>query len=303
MAKLHVNLTPALKKLSIVTKGVSTSMMMGQYKSMFRGRGVEFDSYRKYAQGDDASMIDWRASARAGPSQVLVKQFVEERNITVFFLIDVSSSMVFGSTSKLKNEYAAELVASLTHVALESGDSVGFAAFSDNIVAKTPPAANKRQFYLLSKTIVDPAIYGGNYDLAAALVFTLGFVREYAIVMIVSDFIGLKGEWKKALKLASGKFDLVGIMVRDPRDRALPAEETPFAIRDPFSGKTMKITPAQLRRQYEAVTRAQEDEVRQAFHEANADLIMLSTDKPFATAIRQFFEGRQRVVSSTSAGY
>src|SRR3989344_2496505 len=126
MRKLRVKLAPAIRQLEVVTRGMVSTRLIGQYKSVFKGKGLEF------------------ASRRA--NQLLVKQFVEERNLEVFFLIDTSASMVFGSTEKLKNEYVAELVASLAYVILESGDSVGFALFNEKIIAKFPPANGKNQF-------------------------------------------------------------------------------------------------------------------------------------------------------------
>ena len=111
---LNIDLLPVLRKIPFVKKGLLTSTTVGAYKSVFKGRGLEFAGYRPYSTTDDASLIDWKATARTG--DVLVREYIEERNLNIIFLFDVSDSMLFGSTDKLKAEYAAELVASLSSI-------------------------------------------------------------------------------------------------------------------------------------------------------------------------------------------
>src|SRR3989344_534398 len=209
--KLKIDLTKNIKKLEITTRKLVGSGLVGSYKSAFKGRGLEFTNYRDYTQNDDASAIDWKASVRTG--KLLIKQYEEERKIDVFFLIDVSSSMVFGSTDKLKNEYAAELAASLAFTTLEAGDEVGFALFNDQIQVVSNPLSGKKQFFKLAKVLSDPRNYGGNYDLNNSVKFLLAFLPPGTLLIIISDFIGLKGDWTHYLRTASGKFDIVAIMI------------------------------------------------------------------------------------------
>ena len=291
MRKLRVKLAPAIRQLEVVTRGMVSTRLIGQYKSVFKGKGLEFASYRAYAPDDDASLIDWKASRRA--NQLLVKQFVEERNLEVFFLIDTSASMVFGSTEKLKNEYVAELVASLAYVILESGDSVGFALFNRDVLAKSPPLRGKKQFYQLTSKILDAANYGDIYDLEGALRFIITYLPEGTVVMMVTDFIGLRGDWERYLKIAAKKFDLITIMVRDPRDRTMPYINRQILVQDPFSRRQMIINPIQLKGRYEDYVLKQEAQIRQKFTQAGAAFIELSTDKPFGPPIIGFFKRRQ----------
>ena len=292
MAKLRVDLKPAIKRLEIITSEVVSAGVVGQYKSVFKGKGSEFDGYRDYSLDDDASLIDWKASVRG--NKLFVKQFVEERNINIFFLVDVSESMVFGSTSKLKNEYAAEIVGSLAHIILEAGDRIGMAMFSDKIVKKVPPSSGRNQFYVVSRNLVDSGSYGGKYDLVAAIKFLIGFLKERSIVMIVSDFIGLKGDWEKYLKIAGRKYDLIGVMVRDPRDRYLPTDNTNVFVTDPYSNKQVVFNPAVLKKSYESFVTVEEEKIKSVFLNSNCDFINLSTDKHFESSFINFFRRRQR---------
>ena len=122
MAKLNIDVSTKIRNLQFATKNLVTSKFLGNYKSVFRGRGLEFDGYRDYTSGDDASLIDWTATKKA--NKPLVKEFIEERNLNVFFIIDVSSGMLTGSTEKLKSEYAAEMIATIAYSVLNSGARV-----------------------------------------------------------------------------------------------------------------------------------------------------------------------------------
>ena len=294
MAKLRVSLTPAIGRLQIVSRNIVDTRVIGNYKSVFKGRGLEFANYRDYTENDDASLIDWKASARA--NNTLVKEYVEERNVNVFFLIDVSSSMVFGSTPKLKNEYAAELAAALCYTSLEAGDSVGYALFSDKIVKKMPPKLGPQQYYSLSKIIVNPSIYGGGVNFGNALKFLLTYLKQASIVIIISDFIGLKGDWQHYLKIIAHKFDTIGMMVRDPHDKYLPDVKGNIVFQDPFSEKQLVINVESARDDYRRYVARQEAMVRDTFLKSRADFLSLTTDKPFIKPIMDFFIRRTKMM-------
>jgi len=292
MAKLRVSLTPAIGKLEVVTKSLVNTKVIGRYKSVFKGRGLEFADYRDYTQNDDASLIDWKASARA--NKTLVKEFVEERNLNVFLLIDVSSSMVFGSTPRLKNEYAAELATSLCHAILQASDSVGFALFTDKIVYKSAPAMDPKQFYLLSKTLVNTKNYGGGYNFNNAMKFLMDYLKESSVVMIISDFIGLRGDWTHSLRIAAGKLDIIGVMVRDPRDKFLPEDGANVLVQDPFSKKQLLINPDDVRDRYRQYAARNESMIKKEFQKAGFGFISLTTDRDFLKPLLDFFNRRAK---------
>ncbi|MBW2974512.1 DUF58 domain-containing protein [Candidatus Woesearchaeota archaeon] len=290
--KLKIDLRNVIKKLEIVTRELVTSRVIGGYKSKFKGKGLEFDSYGDYSNTEDSSDIDWRASLRAG--KLLVKEYIEERNLEVFFLVDVSSSMVYGSIQKLKSEFAAEVVASLSYAILRAGDSVGLGLFSDKVVKNIPLSKNMNQFYILSSNLINPSFYGGGYDLAAVLKFLTGYLRKNAVLMIVSDFIGLKGEWRKYVEIAASKFDLIGIMIRDPLDMELPDEKHTVLMEDPFSDNQILVVPRKIKKEYSTFVRMSEKAMKEAFLRAGADFVRLNTSKPFTDDLVTFFKVRKR---------
>jgi uncharacterized protein (DUF58 family) len=288
--KLNVEIEPSIRKLEVVTKGLIKSKGFGNYKSVFRGKGLEFLEYRPYDRNDDSSMIDWKASMRS--NQLLIRQYAEERDIQVLFLLDCSSSMIFGSTSKLKNEYAAELVASLAFSILDAGDSVGLIMFNDKVVKEIYPNKGKGQFYNIVKTLTNPDNYGGGYNFNSVSDYILNYIKQSAVVIIVSDFVGLGEDFLKSLKFVTSKFDTIGIMVRDPRDRELPKDVGQVVIEDPYSNNSLLIEPELIKEVYEEEIRKQERWIKDIFSRNKSDFLMLITDKGFVKPILTLFKER-----------
>lgn len=295
MAKqaFKVSLIPSIKKLEIYTKGLMTNKLIGRYQSSFRGKGLEFDTYRSYMPDDDASMIDWKATARS--DDVLVKKFVEERNLNVFLLVDVSASMLYGSSAtKLKIIYAAELAASLCYAVLKAHDSVGFGLFNDRLQVYASPMLAPQQFYKLCSSLIDAEVYGGPYNLGNTLEEVFGFLPDKSVLVIISDFIGFSCSWEQKLKIAGKKFELVGIMVRDIYDRTLPADEVNLLVESPYTNEQVLINPSELKRKYELHAKDEEEFVKNIFKKSNGDLLLLTTDKPFVNSLLTFFRRRER---------
>lgn len=290
MAKLKISSTPASMKLELFTKGLVSTGFLGSYKSVFKGRGLEFESYRTHTHTDDASNIDWKASLRA--NKTLVKEFVEERESHTFLLIDVSSTMFFGSIPKLKNEYAAELASSLCYAILKSSDSVGFALFSNKIVQKSFPIHDNKQFYLLMKSLTDQKNYGGACNFKEAIRFAMHYLRPLSILIIISDFIGLGENWELSLKFAAKRLDVMGIMVRDPRDKTLPPMKRMVLVEDTISGKQLLIQPESIMGKYSKYVSANESKIKDIFKKSGAHFISLSTDKEFSKPMREYFKKR-----------
>lgn len=290
--KLKVDLIPAIKRLEILTKGMlGKGMFSGSYRSGFRGKGLEFADYRPYVFGDDALLIDWKATLRT--DKILVKEYEEERNLNVFILFDVSDSMIFGSLPKLKFEYSAEMIASLSHAILESGDNIGFALFTDKLINLVRPNLGMRQFYLLSKVLVDPRLYGGPFDFCKVIDDLLLYLPRDSILIIVSDFIGLRNDWKKKIQLIGRKYKVVAVMVRDPRDRTLPdMGGQKVNIEDPYTGRQMTLDVDLLKYAYEAEVRKQEKEIEDEFEKNQCGFVFLTTDKSFVKPLINFFRRR-----------
>lgn len=288
---LNVDLPKVIKEFEIAMRKMVATRIIGHYRSVFRGKGLEFDAYRDYLPNiDDAQRIDWKASMRA--NELLVKEYIEERDLQILFVVDVSNSMVFGSTAKLKNEYALEMVASLADLILSSGDRVGFVLFNDKIIKLRMPAKGQKQFFMLTRILLDPDIYGGNYDLGKILkILTTSLTPEITAIILVSDFIGQR-DWGMNLKRLNKKIETIGIMICDPRDRTLPSDSQQIVVADPYSNKTELIDSSLIKERYERYARQQEEEIRRFFSEAGCDFLKLSTDKSFIVPLATFFKMR-----------
>ncbi len=290
MAKLKINLNFSLSRLDLAVKGLTTTQFLGQYPSVFKGQGLEFSNYRVYSQGvDDASLIDWKASRRS--NNLLVKEFVEERNVEVIFMIDVSSQMLAGSIQKLKAEYIAEIAAAMGYSILKSGDSVGLLLFSDKITKYFPPQPGMEQFYILTENLSQVSNYGGYGDISNALDFIFKRGNDNALIILISDFIyDLKST--KVFELAAKKFDLITFLVRDPLDIELPEGTGEVLVQDSYSGETLLLDPSMMREEYIKSNKSKMEEVRKLIRKVGADYLFFQTDMPFETHLIKFFKAR-----------
>lgn len=290
MKRLKIDTNVQVKRLLVFTKRLVNSNFLGNYRSVFKGKGIEFDSYREYTPDDDASLIDWKASARG--NELMVKQFVEERNMTIYFMIDCSSSMILGSQEKLKSEYAAEFVTSMAHAVLASGDNVGFAMFTTKPVMHNPPSSGLKEYQKIVEALANPKFYGGRFNFREACNFMISALPANAVVIIVSDFIPAETTWKEELGLISQKFDVIGVMIRDPLDFSLPGGMGLVRVQDPFSGKILLLEPNSVSEEYKRITAYEALTVKRAFEERGCDFFQVVTNKPFIVPLLEFFEWR-----------
>lgn len=291
--ELEIDVKPLIRKLEAAIRKLSEGRIMSRYRRVFKGKGLEFEDFRVYHEDDDASRIDWKATVRAG--KTLIREYKEERDLDIYFLVDISSSMVFGSTKRLKNEYAAELVAALSYFILNTGDNVGLIMFNGDVVKKIIPANKRDQYYTILKGLVDASLYGGECNLAKAIKYVSDSTKKRGVLIVVSDFLGLKDEsWIEAIKIASVKFDLIGFIVRDPRDESLPRGIGKVMISDPFSNKETLVDPDEIGEEYEAYAKKQKARIKGIFNRYGSDLIELYTDKDFVKPVLLFLKGRER---------
>ncbi len=292
---LHLDVVALVKKLEIIIKILINTQIASRYRSVFKGKGLEFEDYRVYTPGDDAKAIDWKASVRS--NDILIKEYKEERNLDVYFLLDTSSSMIFGSTEKLKLEYAAEFVAAFSYFVMRAGDKAGLIMFTNKIVNMIPTSTGQKHFYILLRSLVDLENYGGGYNLSKAIDFLIKTVRERGLLVIVSDFIGLEKDWDRMVRVASVRFDVIGVMIRDPRDEKLPKDVGQIVVEDPYTETNMVIDPKMIAPAYERYVRKEEENIRKVFIGCNADFLKLSTSESFTKPLVEFFIKR-RLVSS-----
>lgn len=258
------------------------------YRIIFRGKGPEFDGFRIYGPDDDASVIDWVASARA--QKTLVRQYKEERDQKILFLIDVGDNMVFGSTKKLKCEYAAEMALAFGHLISISRDKLGFVLFSDRIVDVADPRGGMTQFFSFLNSISDASHYGGQSNIEKAIKYVSDHFTSINSVIIISDFIKVSDNFRYAMKLLSTKFEVMTLMVKDPLDIALPDISTEVVLEG--SGQQLLINPHIAKESYSRISRENEVRVLKMLRDSDVDNLSLLTDKDFSFPLAKFLKER-----------
>lgn len=247
---------------------------------------MEFEEYKQYVMGDDANSIDWRASLRAG--KLLVRKSTQMRNLSVLFLMDVSESMLFSSHSKLKCEFAAELIAALSFHFLRHSNSVGLAMFTDKVFKFIPPDIGMRRYFLVTKLLKNPSLYGGGMNMTHTLNFLHEKLLPNTVIIMVSDFLGMEKNWENAVKGACGKFDVRCFMIRDPRDMELEKKVGRVIFSDPFSSRRVFADVEQLVDDYKGEAYRQMMNVRRTFSQYGGKSLLLVTDKPFVKPVVNF---------------
>ena len=291
MKKLKLDVKDLANRLDVSTKKLFKSTLVGNYQTAYKGEGLEFVGFRKYTPGDDANKIDWKASVRA--NDTLIREFMEERSLNVFFLMDASSTMLFGSRDKLKAQYASEFIASLAYAIMHSSDSVGFGMFNEKLVKSFMPTSGEKQYYLILNNLVDMDLYGKGFDLVKPLRFYTDQLAQGSLFFIISDFIGLKGQdWINSLKIASRKLDVIGVMVRDERDRMLPEDHMEIVVESIDDNRKKVVNPAVIKHEYEMYVKREEERIQEIFKEAGAEFMSFTTGDDFVNPLIKFFRRR-----------
>ncbi|MCW5979442.1 MAG: DUF58 domain-containing protein [Bryobacteraceae bacterium] len=280
-----------IRYIEIFTNKVVNDVLAGEYHSVFKGRGIEFDEVREYTPGDDVRAIDWNVTARAG--RPYVKRFVEERELTVIFLVDLSGSGAFGSRERLKNEVAAEVCALLAFSAIKNNDKVGLVIFTDAIELYIPPKKGASHVLRLIRDVLGFKPRRTGTDIAAALDYLGRVTHRRAVVFLVSDL--LAEGFEKRLRIAAKRHDLIAVSITDPRERELP-DVGLIDLEDPETGERVVIdagSPA-VRRQYERLGREREARARDLLRAAGVDHIAVTTGRDYVKNLMLFFRARER---------
>ncbi len=214
---LTKELLKQVKQIEIRTRGIVNEVFSGEYHSVFKGRGMEFSEVREYNIGDDIRSIDWNVTARFG--HPFIKIFEEERELTVMLLVDMSGSLVFGSVEKTKQQIAAEMSAILAFSALKNNDKVGLILFTDQIEKFVPPRKGKSHALRIIREVLSFEPQGNKTNIRQALEYFNHTIKKKAIVFLISDYID--GGYEKILRIVGKKHDLIGIVLRDIREKNL----------------------------------------------------------------------------------
>ncbi len=285
------DLLAKVRRIEIASRRKVSEALAGEYVSAFRGEGMEFAEVREYVPGDEVRSIDWNVTARAG--RPYVKRFVEERERTVFFAVDMSGSMNFGSAARLKREMAAELAAVLAFSAVESGDRVGLLVYTDRVESHIPPRKGRRHALRVIRDILVYRPEGRRTRTDLALDHALRSLRRHSILFLVSDF--LDEGYERNLRIAGNKHDVIAVTIRDPREEALPALGL-FQVVDPETGDARLIDTGsrRVRRDWSERARRAAERRRSVFSRAGVDHLELGTGADFVEPLLAFFRKRER---------
>jgi uncharacterized protein (DUF58 family) len=280
-----------IRQIQIYTSRTVDASFAGQYESVFKGRGMQFDEVREYTPGDDIRTIDWNVTARTGRPHI--KRYVEEREMTVVFAVDLSASGDFGTVNKMKNELAAEFCAVLAFAAAKNNDKVGLLIFTDQIELYIPPKKGIRHMLRLVRELLYFKMPKRKTNIPGALDYLAKVIRKKATVFLVSDFI--ETEFKKPLSLLNKRHDVVAVSVRDRAEVALSGAGL-IEFSDAETGQIILVDTSsrRFRSQYSNTSAKRFGELKNMLRTINVDCISISTDKPYIQDLVRFFHMRHK---------
>jgi uncharacterized protein (DUF58 family) len=280
-----------IRRIQITTNRLVNESLAGEYHSVFKGRGMEFDEVREYQHGDDARTIDWNVTSRAG--RPFVKRYVEERELTVMLLIDMSASGAFGSTDKLKSEIAAEISALLAFSAIKNNDRVGAILFTDCIEKFIPPRRGSTHVLRVIREVLFHKPEHRGTCIQKALEHLNLVVHKRSVVFLISDL--LDQGFEQPLKVANRRHDIVIIQIMDPREKELPNVGI-LEIKDAETGEIVRLDTALpwVRDTFQENWKRNQAKLSRLFDSHRMDHLTLETGKPYDVPLIRFFEERAR---------
>ena len=280
-----------VRHIEIRTKGLVNDLFGGEYHSVFKGRGMTFSEVREYSPGDDIRMIDWNVTARSNAP--FVKIFEEERELTVYLLVDVSRSGHFGTVDQFKSELAAEMAAVLGFSAIKNQDKVSLILFSDHVEKYIVPKKDKSHILRVIREVLFHEPEGKGTSLQSGLDFLMNVAKRKAVVFLISDFLD-KGYWK-SLNLANRKHDMIGIRIEDPAEKTLP-DLGLIKVNDPETGEhfwadmSSEIDRRDLSRAIKEKWQTFDNECGRS----RFDVINVGTDKDYVEPLMTYFRQREK---------
>lgn len=283
-----------VRKIEIKTRGLSNDIFAGHYHSAFKGRGMAFSEVREYRVGDDVRDIDWNVTARSRSPHI--KVYEEERELTMMLLVDVSGSRMFGTADKLKKNVITEIAAVLTFSATENNDKVGCILFSDRIEKFIPPKKGRSHILMIIRELIEFVPQHGGTALSEPFRYLTNVLKKRCTAFVLSDFMEPEEDRKRfedALKIASGKHDIVGIRVYDRRDAELP-DVGIMEVQDAETGRKMWIDTslAALRDHYRGEWERLSRETASVLNRSRVDNVSVATDEDYVKALIKLFNRR-----------
>ena len=287
-----------VRQVEIRTNRLVNDSLAGEYHSVFKGRGMDFDEVREYVPGDEVRAIDWNVTARAG--RPFIKKFTEERELTILLAVDVSASGNFGSGQQSKRQMAAELASVLAFSAIRNNDKVGLVLFTDQIEQYIPPKKGRQHVLRVIREILFFEPHSRGTNIVRALDFANQVTTRRAIMFLVSDFElpdqdQALADVRRAVRLASRRHDVVALHIHDLREAELP-DIGQLAIEDAETGELIELdtTDEKVRSRFAELAQRRVENLRRALAAEGVDALNLDTREPYEPALRSFFKNRER---------
>lgn len=280
-----------VRRIQVRADKLVNDVIVGEYRSVFKGRGMEFDEVREYIPGDDIRSIDWNVTARTGWAHV--KRYVEEREMTAILLVDVSLSGRFGSSELLKIDLATEISAVLAFSAIKSNDKIGLLIFTDRVEKFIPAKKGKRHVLRVIRELLSFEPQAGGTDVAGALEFLNKVLKRKAVVFLVSDFID--EDFERDLALTRTRHDLIPVRISDPRETSLP-DVGLIELEDAETGERVVVDTrrSRIRDLFSEAGRQEQQSLTGLLRSMGADSLEISTDRPYMKDVMAFFRRRER---------
>ena len=288
-----------MRQLEIRTRRMVNDSLAGEYHSVFKGRGMDFDEVREYSPGDEVRTIDWNVTARAG--RPFVKKFTEERELTILLLVDISASGNFGSAGMSKRDLAAELASVLAFSAIRNSDKVGLLLYTDRVERYLPPKKGRRHVLRVVRDILYHTPEGRGTDTVKALDVANHVLHRRAIVFLISDFRApgdqnaARAALRRAMRQTNRRHDLIAVQVADPREKELPNVGV-LALEDAESGDIIELDTgsAAVRKRFQELANERARRLVNDLRSEGVDTLELKTDSPYMPALQRFFKTRER---------
>jgi len=289
----------SMRELEIRTRRMDDDSMAGAYHSVFKGRGMDFDEVREYTPGDEVRTIDWNVTARAG--RPFIKKFTEERELTIFLVVDISASGNFGSGAMAKRDLAAEVASVLAFSAIRNSDKVGLILYTDRIERYVPPKKGRRHVLRVVRDILLHEPHGVGTDTAKTLDVVNHVLHRRAVVFLISDFEAsgdpsvARAALRRAVRQTNRRHDLIAVRIEDPREKELPNVGI-IALEDAETGEIIELDTARaaVRKRFNELSLERSQRLRNDLRAEGIDTVQLSTDAPYIPPLQRFFKSRSR---------
>ncbi|CAN5190704.1 DUF58 domain-containing protein [soil metagenome] len=280
-----------IRQVEIKARILADELLLGSYRSVFRGWGLDFEEVREYEPGDDIRSIDWNVTARMATPYI--KKFREERELNVFVLVDVSSSSWFGTVNTSKRELAIDVAALLAFAAVRNNDRLSLVLFSDHVQRFVPPRTGRDHLLRVIRDLLFEPARRARTDIGAVSRFVANVTKKRSVVFLISDFFD--AGYEVALRRLGQKHDVVAVALTDPREAELPRAGV-LGLEDAETGQVAYIDTgaAAVRAAYAEAARLRRAERLRSFGRMRLDGIDLATNKPYVPALMSFFAARTR---------